>query len=101
MTTIPGASQYLNSATLANQQGVSAQSANVLGVAEDLAPKCDERRPQQNEDVDQKHRRQQASNAASPKVARREGARLELANGDARNQVSRDDREDVNANEAT
>lgn len=34
MATIPGASQYLNSATLANQQGVAAQSSNVLGVAE-------------------------------------------------------------------
>ena len=34
MPTIPGASQYLNSATLANQQGVSAVSNTVLGTAE-------------------------------------------------------------------
>lgn len=34
MVTIPGASGYLNASTLANRQGVSAQSSNVLGVAE-------------------------------------------------------------------
>lgn len=31
MTTIPGASQFLNSATLANTQGLGAQPATVLG----------------------------------------------------------------------
>lgn len=31
MVTIPGASQFLNSATLANQQGLAAQPATVLG----------------------------------------------------------------------
>ena len=31
MTTIPGASQFLTSATLANQQGLAAQPATVLG----------------------------------------------------------------------
>ncbi len=34
MTTIPGASGYLNAATLANVQGSAAQTSNVLGVAE-------------------------------------------------------------------
>ncbi len=33
MTTIPGASQFLNSATLANQQGLAAQQDSFLGTA--------------------------------------------------------------------